>query len=309
MEGAATGAAVDAVAAAAGGREMAHSASDRFGLLLRPGFVREMRRNLDRIEIIQIIADDWLGAPAPWLVALRALAHEIPLHVHGIGLGLASVCAIEQRRCDELARLIGGIRPDKWSEHLAFVRAGGIEIGHLAAPPRTAATIEGSLRNIERARVCIGAAPELENVATLIDPPGSELTETEFLASILGSCDAPMLLDLHNLYCNAINFGVDPMSALCELPLERVSTLHVAGGRKVRGPSGAERMLDDHAHPVPPEVHELLYEFGRRTQHPIDVILEREARIPPFDVLLDELDGLRATLALGRRDALLGVAS
>jgi len=43
-------------------------------------------------------------------------------------------------RLDKMARLVEQVRPQFWSEHLAFVRGGGIEIGHLAAPPRIADT-------------------------------------------------------------------------------------------------------------------------------------------------------------------------
>ena len=282
---------------------MATAPRDRFGLLWRREIAAELRPYLDRIEVLQIIADDWIGAPGPWCAALRALARRVPVHLHGIGLGLASAAPVDDVRLERLARFVGAVAPERWSEHLAFVRGGGVEIGHLAAPPRSVATLEGLVRNVARARRIVGALPELENVASPIDPPGSQLGEPEWLATTLSACEAPLLLDLHNLHANAINFGFDPIACLEALPLERVATVHVAGGRRVRARSGAERILDDHAHPVPREVHALLHALGARTRHGIDVILEREAELPPVGVLLDEVAALRATLARGRREA------
>ncbi len=48
-----------------------------------------------------------------------------------------------QRGFQANSRVIGAAEPEVWSEHLAFVRGGGREIGHLAAPPRRPATLEG----------------------------------------------------------------------------------------------------------------------------------------------------------------------
>jgi Protein of unknown function (DUF692) len=49
------------------------------------------------------------------------------------------------------------------------------------------------------------------------------------------AANAPLLLDLHNLYANAVNFRGDPASAAIEalsrLPLDHGGTVHIAGGR------------------------------------------------------------------------------
>jgi len=71
--------------------------------------------------------------------------------LHGVSLGLASTVAVEPGRLDRLARLKEATGAESWSEHLAFVRGGGIEIGHLGAPPRTEASIDGTSRNARRA--------------------------------------------------------------------------------------------------------------------------------------------------------------
>jgi len=44
-----------------------------------------------------------------------------------------------------------------------------------------------------------------------------------------------MLLDLHNIYCNAFNHGFDAWAAVERLSLERVLEIHVSGGRLQEG--------------------------------------------------------------------------
>src|SRR5262249_9596041 len=138
--------------------------------------------------------------------ALRSLARTLPVSIHGVSLGLASVTRVEARRLETFARLVNDVEPESWSEHLAFVRAGDIELGHLAAAPRTSVTVEATAKHVEMARRAVGSYPAVENVATPIDPPGSDRSEAEWLLDLLTTSPADLLLDLHNLYANAKNF-------------------------------------------------------------------------------------------------------
>jgi hypothetical protein len=274
---------------------------DRFGLGWRPELAAAILTHLDRIDVVEVIADDYCDAGRLTRRALRTLAAQVPVTLHGVGLGLASAAPVDRRRLDAIARVVGDVEPELWSEHLAFVRAGGIEIGHLAGPPRSPLTVEGAAANVARARRVVGVVPCLENVATLVEPPGVGWDEAEWIARVLGAAGAPLLLDLHNLHANAVNFGFDATGALARLPLEHVAAVHLAGGRWIAGAAGGRRLLDDHLHDVPDPVFDLLVELGARTQAPLTVILERDGRFPPIEDLLAELDRARRALAGGRR--------
>ncbi len=141
----------------------------------------------------------------------------------------------------------------------------------------------------------------LENIATLVAPPGGTIDEADWTGRILAASGAPLLLDLHNLYANAVNFGDEPLALLRRFPLERVHAVHLSGGHWIAGPGGARRLLDDHLHDVPPEVLTLLSALGELAPQPLSVILERDGRYPPMTRLLVELDAARQALAQGRR--------
>jgi uncharacterized protein (UPF0276 family) len=285
--------------------EAAEPSKDRVGLGWRPELGASILGHLDSIDVVEVIADDYFEAPAAELRGLRALSQEVPVLLHGVGLGLATASRVEGSRLDQMARVCGEVRPEAWSEHIAFVRAGGMEIGHLAAPPRCPATIDGLLRNLDRARAAVGSDPAIENIATLIEPPGSVLTEPEFLSEIAGASRSPLLLDLHNLLANALNFGSDPRVMLGAIPLENVRFVHIAGGvliplRRNEGSESPQRLLDDHLHDVPDGVYSLLEELARRTPQALTVILERDGDFPDFSSLLDQLARARAAVARGR---------
>jgi len=275
--------------------------NDHFGIGWRPELAAGILSNLDRIDIVEVIADDYFAAPRAKRRALGTLARQIPVALHGVTLGLASAVAVDKRRLERTARLIEEVQPEFWSEHLAFVRGGGIEIGHLAAPPRTEATIDGAARNLAAARSIVGEMPLIENIATLIDPPGSTRSEADWTAKILTTANCPLLLDLHNLYANAVNFDFDPYDYIDRLSQESIRAIHLAGGRWITAKSSNNRrLLDDHLHDVPDEVYELLRHVGRRTTHELTVILERDGHYPPMAALLSQLARARHALQHGR---------
>ncbi len=265
----------------------------RFGIGWRPELAAGILGNLDRIDVVEILAEEHFDADRGARRALRFLRSQVPVVLHATSLGLASTEPADRRRLDALARVVGWLEPDFWSEHLAFVRAGAREVGHLAAPPRNEATLEGLVKNVELATRVVGSAPLLENVASLIDPPFSRYDEAAWIAAVLDATECALLLDLHNVHANAVNFGFHAYDVVRSIPPERIGAVHLAGGRRIEG----DRLLDDHLHAVPDPVFDLLAEVhaGGAT-----VILERDGRYPPIGELLRELDRARAVIPRDR---------
>jgi hypothetical protein len=274
--------------------------TDRVGLGWRPDLAAGILEHLDAIDLLEVIADDFFSAPRGQVRALKTLAAQIPVVFHGVSLGLASSAPVETKRLDQMARLMDQVRPEFWSEHLAFVRAGGIEIGHLAAPPRNSSTVDAATANLYRAETTVGARPLVENIATLIDPPASTLSESAWLNGILSASNCALLFDLHNVLANGLNHGYDPLEFVRQIPPERIAAIHIAGGKFVSAPDGSPRLLDDHLHDVPDPVFALLEETAARAPGPLTVILERDGDFPEMDSLLAQIAEARRALAKGR---------
>ena len=52
----------------------------------------------------------------------------------------------------------------------------------------------------------------VENIATLMDPPASDRSEVEWVSSVMTASGCDLLLDLHNVHANSLNFGFDQSS-------------------------------------------------------------------------------------------------
>ena len=215
-------------------------ATDRFGITWQPALAAGILANLDRIDVVEVIAEEQFDG----LITRRAGARNARTSGASPGArrrarsGIDGAVSIHAAWI-KLARLVDRVKPAFWSEHLACVRAGDIEIGHLAAAPRTPATIDATAANLARAASIVGSRPMVENIATLMEPPASDCSEVEWVSSVVASSGCDLLLDLHNVHANSINFGFDPIAYLDRLDPERIGAIHLAGGCWIDGPPKA----------------------------------------------------------------------
>jgi len=279
---------------------MSKQLRDRVGMGWRPDLAAGIMCHQDEIDLVEIIAEDYFESPAHVVGGVARLAKQIPVMAHGVGMGLASCGPVHRKYLDRMARLVDRIEPEAWSEHLAFVRVGDREFGHLAAPPRTAANVDGTVANLRRAAEIVGARPYVENIATLLDPPGSTLAEPDWTRKILDGAQCELLFDLHNVFANGLNHGYKPTEFLRAIGAERIRYMHIAGGKMITAPDGTTRLLDDHLHDVPDPVYELLEEVAATATHALTVILERDGDFPPMETLLRQTRRARSAMASGR---------
>ncbi len=260
------------------------------GLGYRPPFRADLFANRARVDFLEIIADHYFDALPEKLRELDLLRAHFPVVAHGLDLSIGSAEGIDHAYLDKFAALIERIEPPWWSEHLCFTRAGGINIGHLAALPHTREALDVVARNVETVRKRIKAPLVLENITTVVRVPGAEMDEPEFLTRALDATGCGWLCDVANLYTNAVNHGVDIDATFERWPWDRLVQIHYAGGRWRDGV-----LIDSHDAATSEAVWALYDRIVARA--PVKgVILERDERLPPFGELLDEVERARATL-------------
>lgn len=223
--------------------------------------------------------------PDPMLTALADAG--VPVIPHGVALSLGGADPVQPARVRRLATCAEALGSPLVSEHIAFVRAGGIEAGHLLPVPRTREALEVLARNITRTAAELPVPLAVENIASFVEWPESDLSESEFLTELVECTDVLLVLDVANVYANARNRGLDPQQELARLPVERVAYSHVAGGRQ-----GGDFYHDTHTDRTPPEVLDLVTALRERADVPF--MLERDGRYPPAAEMFDELDAIAA---------------
>jgi hypothetical protein len=261
------------------------------------GWRAELALAIDRhpgLGFVEIMAEDFeVHGPLP--ASLQRLRERgVPLIPHGVTLSLGSVEPIDADRVERLVRLAERVRAPLVSEHLSFVRAAGLESGHLLPLPRTREMLDIVVENVRAARGALPVPLALENVACLFEWPHAEMDEATFLTEVLERADVLLLLDVENVYANARNHGFDPVAFLERLPLHRLAYVHVAGGIERQG-----LYHDTHAHPVPQEVLSLLEELCARVAVP-GVMLERDDQFPDDSEFVREMAAISEAVTRGK---------
>jgi hypothetical protein len=220
------------------------------------------------------------------------LARGVAVVPHGVRLSLGGAEPVEPHRVAHLAAVAERLGAPLVSEHIAFVRAGGVEAGHLLPLPRTREAVDAMVANVARTQAELPVPLALEPIAALFDWPDDELTEAGFITEILDRTGALLLLDVANVYANARNRGTDPLELLDALPLDRVAYVHVAGGAEHQG-----LYHDTHTDPIPRPVLDLVTELCARHRPPA-LLLERDGAYPPAADLRAELDAIAEAATL-----------
>lgn len=256
------------------------------GIGWRQELAADLLREPERIGFVEVVAEACF-ASRPLFNEARAIAHLWPVIPHGVKLSLGSPDGIDDAQARRLGELATALGSPLVSEHVAITRGGGLEIGHLTPLPRTRATVEVVANNVARVRRCLPVPLLLENIAAPFDWPEDELDEGDFYRAIVDATGCGLLLDVANLYANAVNRGQDPQALLARFPLDAVAMVHIAGGTVDDG-----FYFDTHAHDVPEAVFDLLATVMGRCG-PVPVLLERDARFDDASAVLRELERCR----------------
>ncbi|MEO5878065.1 MAG: DUF692 domain-containing protein [Streptosporangiaceae bacterium] len=242
---------------------------------------------LPGLRFTEVIAES-LHHPDPELLALRD--RGVTVIPHGLKLSLGGADPVETARVEHLARCAELMGSPLVSEHIAFVRAGGLQAGHLLPVPRSRESLDALTANIRRTQAELPVPLAVEPIATLFDWPDAEFGEGDFLTELLERTGALLLLDVANVYANAVNRAEDPIEVLRSFPLDRVAYVHVAGGIEHEG-----LYHDTHTHALPAEVLALVAEVTAPA-----FLLERDGDYPSADDLRTELDAIADAAALPR---------
>lgn len=240
------------------------------------------------IQFSEIVAENFWNCkhlPAALQILIERGATVIP---HGVSLSLGSAVTPDLWRIEKLAKMAAQTRAPFVSEHIALVRGGGYETGHLLPVERTEEMAEIIIENVQIAQQNLPVPLVLENIATLVDfASTAEMSEAEFITRIVNETGAGILLDVSNLYANCFNHGVNYKEYFSTIPLEKVEYVHIAGGVHRN-----EIYHDTHAHALHGRPLEILSELCKLAAPPA-VLLERDDHFGSPAELLAELAVIR----------------
>lgn len=206
------------------------------------------------VEAIEVAVEHGADAPAWWTSLADFYASEGALYGHGVTLSPFSA-----ERDDRTRRWLEGLRAEARrrsyshiSEHFGFMTLPGVARGAPLPVPFTKTALQLGRDCFARMSDEAGAPVGVENLALAMSKDDA-LAHGDFLAELVEPSGGFVLLDLHNLHCQAVNFRLDPEDLVCRMPLHLVREIHVSGGSTQGG-----LRRDTHDGPVPEEVFSLL---------------------------------------------------
>ncbi|MGZ4706955.1 MAG: multinuclear nonheme iron-dependent oxidase, partial [Acidimicrobiales bacterium] len=123
-------------------------------------------------------------------------------------------------------------------------------------PPRqTPGGVEAAVAAIAALRADLDVPFSFETPVSYLQPRADEIPDGAFVAAVAETADCGILLDLHNIWTNERNGRQSAREYLAQLPLERVSEVHLAGGLERDG-----FWLDAHSGGLAPELEALAAE-------------------------------------------------
>lgn len=239
----------------------------------------------EEVRWLEVHPENYVGRGGRFAANLERALASWPVVPHGLTLGVGSTDRFERSYLTSLRDFLDRIDAPWYSDHLCFTGVDGTFLHDLLPLPFTAEAVATAVARIAELSDALERPIAVENVSFYADPvaPGA-WSEVDFLNEVLEASNACLLLDVNNVYVNAMNHGFDARSYIDAVPAERVVQLHVAGHFTRRD----GLIIDTHGESVCEGVYDLL-EYTLERIGPRPVLLERDQNIPPLDELLGEV--------------------
>ena len=252
------------------------------GIGLRQPHYREVFERLPELAFLEVHSENFFLEGGAAMHALERARTAYPISLHGVGLSLGSADALAGEHLAKLKRLVDRVEPALVSEHLCWGSVGGVHFNDLLPLPRNGETLALLADRIDRVQSALKRRILVENLSAYVACRDAEMTETAFLAELARRTGCGLLLDVNNLYVNAINFGFDPVAGLADLDAASIGQIHLAGHTAVD-----DCLIDTHGSLVCDPVWSL-YEEACRRFGPKPTLIEWDTDLPALDVLLQQ---------------------
>lgn len=255
-----------------------------FGLGLRPEHYETIIQQKPALDWFEIITENYLISGGKPLYHLHKIREHYPIVMHGVSLSLASHDPLDMTYLNQVRELAKRIEPVWISDHLCWTGIHGFNMHELLPVPYTTETIEHIVSRIHTVQDYLGRPILIENVSSYLTFVHSEMTEWEFIIEIIKRSGCFLLLDINNVYVNAMNHGFKAIHFLKSIPPSAVIQIHLAGHS-----NEGHYIIDTHDSEIISPVWDLYAEAINRFG-PVSTMIERDDHIPPLSDLLIELN-------------------
>ncbi|QCB46565.1 DUF692 domain-containing protein [Hydrogenophaga sp. PAMC20947] len=278
----------------------------------------ELLEQQPALDFIEVHSENFFANGGAALSVLREGRAAYPVSLHGVGLSLGSAMGIDTWHLEQLAQLVERMHPIRVSDHASFARAplAGqlVHAADLLPVPLSAEALNVMCANVQRVQERLQRTIAVENLSAYVQWPQADMDEPAFLNALAQRTGCGLLVDVNNIYVNALNAQlrgvmVEPLLAcrhwLDAIARSSVAELHLAGHVHC-----GDIVIDDHGSLVQEPVWQL-YAHAIQRFGAVPTLIEWDTDVPALSVLLDEASRARewSGAALGARPVLEAIAA
>ncbi len=243
------------------------------------------------LGFIEVHSENFFAPGGAALAVLREGREHYPVSLHGVGLSLGSAHGIDAWHLDQLARLVQTIDPVRVSDHASFARGPAQHANDLLPVPLTHAALDAMCANVNQVQDRLRRPIAVENLSAYVQWRDAEMDETEFLNTLARRTGCQLLVDVNNLYVNALNAQLRGEAGTpldhCQRWMNAIEPAHVAELHLAGHVHCGDIVIDDHGSQVADAVWTLyrqaILHFGA-----VPTLMEWDTDVPELDVLLGE---------------------
>jgi uncharacterized protein len=234
---------------------------------------------------------------------LAKARRDWPVSLHGVGLALGSAIGLDPWHLDQLADLVLRTDPFLVSDHACFARGylqsrsvEAIHASDLLPIPFSQDSLDVLCSNIGQVQDRLGRSIAVENLSAYFAWKESDYSETQFLGELTKRTGCKLLIDVNNIYVNALNAikagGLneevgDPLQSckswLDQIPKDVVAEIHLAGHNAME-----DIVIDDHSCAVNEPVWQI-YRHAHARFGQVPTLVEWDTDVPALSVLTQQL--------------------
>jgi uncharacterized protein len=267
----------------------------QIGIGWRHPHYKEILESRPELDFLEVHSENFFGTGGAALAVLREGREHYPISLHGVGLALGSAVGLDDWHLDQLSTLVDLIDPIRVSDHACFARGNfdnqTIHAADLLPIPFSNEALDVICANVQRVQNRLKRCISVENLSAYVTCSGNEMQESAFLNTLAERSGCQLLIDVNNIYVNALNDALhapstDPL-AQCMSWIDAINPVHVAEIHLAGHIDCGDIVIDDHGSRVKPPVWSL-YQHAIQRFGNTPTLIEWDTDIPALDILLSE---------------------
>jgi uncharacterized protein (UPF0276 family) len=275
----------------------------RAGVGLKPQHYRDILESAPDIGWFEVHAENYMGEGGPPHAYLTAVRERYPVSLHGVGLSIGGSGPLDKDHLGRLRTLVDRYQPALFSEHLAWSSHDTVYLNDLLPLPYTDETLDRVCSHIDEVQEALQRQMLLENPSTYVAFAETSMSEVEFLQQVVRRTGCGLLLDVNNVFVQAINHGFDAHDYIDSFPAEHVGEIHLGGHDEDADDDGSALLIDDHGREVPDLVW-VLYARALARTGSMPTLIEWDNDVPDWPTLFAEAKRADAVIADHRSNAI-----